>query len=486
MLGAAVVLVASAALTATAGTTGVSAATPSGTCADTSKCFALVLSPATVPASSPSTITATATNESPAGTGQQLGSMNITAPAGFTIRSVTPPTTGSATVVGNVVQLRNLAIAPKASAAFAIQVTDPSTPGTYTWAVQGKQSNEFNGTGNDFVLDAANSSLTSTVPPGPSADLSVASGGDSPDPVTAGNRVLYTLTVMNNGPNASTVTVGDSVSNGTIRQVPADGSAAGWTCTALSATSASVSCDGGSFASGESRVLTVLVQSQGSVPTTSTSCGNAAVTGMCNTETVSGSVPDNSSANNTATEPTTIAAYACSSTGQTSCGTSYIVYSQPSTVTTGAVATPAHFTVGTTSFPAVSGASGGTLFTMHAPTVPGTFCPFNGSPIACTFEMDLQAIPAAYAGHPASLELRCDVSKCPVGAVSGAGTEIVKSTDDGSSTTVLQSCSLVTAGPLCYDQRRETTTNNLVVTIKGLLPGDPKFAGVCLPPTNSC
>lgn len=475
-------LLASAGLTATVATTGASAATP---CApDTNKCYALVLSPSTVPASAPSTITATATNESPASTTQQLGSMNITAPAGFTVLSVTQPTTGSATVVGNVVQLRNLAIAPKGSASVSIRVTDPAAAGTYTWAALAKQSNNFNGTNNDFFLDPASSSLTTTVSPGPSADLSVTSGGDSPDPVTAGNTVLYTLTAANSGPSTTTLDLADTLAGGTIRQIPAVGSDSGWTCQTSSATQAS--CTGGSLAPGASKVLKVLVQGPGTAPSSSTSCGAASVIGICNSAAVSGSVPDPSSGNDNAYEGTTVVAPGtCTGSGLTSCGTGFILYDRLSRVTTGSVASAAQFTVGTTTFPATD-ATGGTLFTMRAPSTPESFCPFNGVPVPCLFQMNLDPVPSPYTStYPATLTMQCWAGRCLPG--NGAGIEIVKAKDDGS-TQILGRCGLPLSGSHCWTSSRvdNDPNGNLVITINGITAGDPKYAGLCLPPTNSC
>jgi hypothetical protein len=67
----------------------------------------------------------------------------------------------------DVVQLRDLSIAPGASfiaqVEAAVPSSNPCAPASVTWAVEAKQSNDFNGTGNDFGPLAPNSSLTTSV-----------------------------------------------------------------------------------------------------------------------------------------------------------------------------------------------------------------------------------------------------------------------------------------------------------------------------------
>jgi hypothetical protein len=127
--------------------------------ATTSKPYWFAVSPAQVAAGSTVTLAATLHNES---SPQQLGSANITVPAGFTVGALTPPSAG--TVVGNVIQLRNLAIAPGQSLSVGISTTVPCAPSTATWQVRAKQSNDFSGPpGNDFSLDTGKSQLSTTV-----------------------------------------------------------------------------------------------------------------------------------------------------------------------------------------------------------------------------------------------------------------------------------------------------------------------------------
>lgn len=126
------------------------------------KPYTLNVSPSSVPAGQATTVTATYKNTMGS---QQLGSSNLTAPAGYTVTSATlpPGTAGTATISGSTIQLRNLALAPGASVTATIGIVPPCSSGTGTWSVVTKQSNDFNGTpGNNLSLDTRNSSLTTT------------------------------------------------------------------------------------------------------------------------------------------------------------------------------------------------------------------------------------------------------------------------------------------------------------------------------------
>jgi hypothetical protein len=93
---------------------------------------------------------------------QRLGSVNLTVPAGLAPVALVSPTS-STTLAGNVVRLRNLGLAPRASTTVAFTVRMPCIPANpYVFAVRAKQSNDFNGTGNDFTLSGAAPSLSGT------------------------------------------------------------------------------------------------------------------------------------------------------------------------------------------------------------------------------------------------------------------------------------------------------------------------------------
>ena len=128
------------------------------------KPYSVVISPSTVPAGVSVPFQATITNRT---TSQTLGSANLTVPAGLSITRVSVGT-GTATLseTGNIVQLRNLGVGPGKSVIATVVATVPSgnpcAPAGFTWAVAAKQSNDFNGTGNDFGPLAPDSSLTTS------------------------------------------------------------------------------------------------------------------------------------------------------------------------------------------------------------------------------------------------------------------------------------------------------------------------------------
>jgi hypothetical protein len=105
------------------------------------------------------TVTAKFVNEN---AHQQLGSANLTAPAGYRLTSATA-SQGSATVSGRVVKLRNLSLMPGQSLTVTIQMASANCS-TKKWTVVAKQANDFNGKpGNDLTLDAAHSNLATGV-----------------------------------------------------------------------------------------------------------------------------------------------------------------------------------------------------------------------------------------------------------------------------------------------------------------------------------
>jgi uncharacterized repeat protein (TIGR01451 family) len=120
------------------------------------------------------------------------------------------------------------------------------------------------------------------------ADLAITKV-DSSDPITAGSDLTYTLTVTNNGPNPATgVTVTDTLPSGLSAKssTASQGSCSGTT---------TVTCSLGDLASGASATVSIVV-------TTSTA-GT-----ITNSASVSGNQPDPNSANNSATQQTTVAA----------------------------------------------------------------------------------------------------------------------------------------------------------------------------------
>jgi Domain of unknown function DUF11 len=114
-----------------------------------------------VPAGAQVTFTVAITNHNPQ---QTLGSANLTVPAGFTLDAASVPAgSGTATVSGSTVQLRDLSLANGATVQVTVVADVPCSAGTATWQIVAKQSNDFNGPpGNNFSPPPP-SSLVTTV-----------------------------------------------------------------------------------------------------------------------------------------------------------------------------------------------------------------------------------------------------------------------------------------------------------------------------------
>ncbi|MBI3484482.1 MAG: DUF11 domain-containing protein, partial [Acidobacteria bacterium] len=126
------------------------------------------------------------------------------------------------------------------------------------------------------------------------ADMSVTKT-DSPDPVTAGQNVTYTITVTNSGPGPATSAVlNDPLPASTTFVSLA--AAAGWTCTTPAVgVNGTVNCTNPSVAASAVGVFTVVVATTG-----------ASVPSISNTATVSATENDPTPANNSATAATTV------------------------------------------------------------------------------------------------------------------------------------------------------------------------------------
>ena len=134
------------------------AAGQTSTCPSSGKCFAVVVSPPSSTGGSAS-FSFAITNEAST---QTLGSVQITALAGFVITSAP----GATSVTPSSVLFINLNLQPGAttSTPLTVNVTPSSSgAGTYQWGIKAKQSNDFNGSGNDFQLDPASVGLTGSI-----------------------------------------------------------------------------------------------------------------------------------------------------------------------------------------------------------------------------------------------------------------------------------------------------------------------------------
>jgi uncharacterized repeat protein (TIGR01451 family) len=136
--------------------------------------------------------------------------------------------------------------------------------------------------------NSPNNSFTATTTVTTSADLAVTK--TSPDPVTAGTDLTYTIGVTNNGPShtGGAVTLTDPLPAGTsfVSATPSQGTCSGTT---------TVTCDLGTLANGASATVTVTVHVESSV-----------VDGISNTASVTSPTADPSSENNAATAVTDV------------------------------------------------------------------------------------------------------------------------------------------------------------------------------------
>ena len=169
------------------------------TCSSYSKCFfAVAVSPSSPAAGMSTSFAFTIKNEA---SPQRLGSVKISAPAGFMITGAS----GATSVTSSSALFLNLNLAPGASTTLTVVATVSCGPSTYQWGIKAKQSNNFNGTGNDFQLDPNSAkNLTGTltgsctVQPCPPSTLCSASASSA----TASG----TVTTSSPAPNDSIVT----------------------------------------------------------------------------------------------------------------------------------------------------------------------------------------------------------------------------------------------------------------------------------------
>ncbi len=145
-----------AALLTTAAATTAFAAT-SSTCVSSGKCYAAGVTPASVVAGTSQAVAFTVTNEAAT---QTLGSVQITAPSGFV---VTGASGGTASYTSDSALFLDLSLSPGQSASLIVDATAPCGGESSAWGIEAKQSNQFNGSGNDFVLNQLNSQLSATV-----------------------------------------------------------------------------------------------------------------------------------------------------------------------------------------------------------------------------------------------------------------------------------------------------------------------------------
>jgi hypothetical protein len=177
-------------LAAAAPATPAAGSASSGSCTWSGKCYAVTVSPASPAAGVTTSFAFTITNEAAA---QQLGSVQISAPVGFVITGAP----GSARLTSSSALFLNLSLAPSATTTLTVSAALPCSGGSYQWAIEAKQSNEFHGYGNDFQLDpASRGNLSGWV----TGSCSLAFTSDGEPAGTAVNAVITSAVGSQGGP----------------------------------------------------------------------------------------------------------------------------------------------------------------------------------------------------------------------------------------------------------------------------------------------
>ncbi|GAA2359151.1 hypothetical protein Cme02nite_35580 [Catellatospora methionotrophica] len=242
--------------------------------------------PETVDAGTDLTYVITVTNGGPSTARDVV--VHDTMPAGVTFDSVTA-SVGSCTngqPNGGRLEcgLGNLASGATATITVVGRVAADQVPGTILFN-EAVVSSDTADPDNDDVRESVRTEVAA------SADLSVTKT-DSPDPVTAGTELKYTITANNDGPSdAQEVVLTDTLPDG-VTYVDSSGDAV---CTAND--DDEVVCALGTLPQGQDREVVLTVTVGADVADGST---------LTNTVTVSSSTPDPNSGNNTATTETTV------------------------------------------------------------------------------------------------------------------------------------------------------------------------------------
>ena len=147
------------------------------TCVSSGKCFAVVVSLPGPAAGSSASFSFAVTNEAST---QQLGSVQITAPANFVITGASVSLPGTASFTSGSALFLNLSLAPSQTTTLTVSATASCSGAAYQWGIKAKQSNDFNGLpGNQFQLDPASVGLTGSCAPCPSTTRCSASASSA-------------------------------------------------------------------------------------------------------------------------------------------------------------------------------------------------------------------------------------------------------------------------------------------------------------------
>ena len=438
--------------------------------------------PSTLTRGSTATYTIPVENLSPYGSTSGTVTVNDTLPLGLTPTSATG-TGWTCSIASQTVSCVDSMVLPANSFYPSITInaniaqTAPSTE-TNTAIVGG--GGEIN-LSNDSYTDVAN--VVS------SADLSVTNAA-SPDPVTAGSNITYTQIVTNNGPSAA-----DNAS--IVEAVPANttfvsiAAPAGWSCTTPSVGgTGNVICTDLNMAGSTAATLSLV---------TKVNSGTANGTVITDTATVSSSVSDPNSSNNTASASTIVGTTAGAQLSVTNAASpnpvvagNNITYTQVVINTGAAAATAATFTEAT---PANT-----TFSSVTTTAAPGWTC--ISPPVSCTnpsmaagstatLTVVYTVIAATPSGTIITDTATVNAGNQAFGANSSTATDVVASSSsqaDLALSTAATPLSVFAGNDITYIQ---TVTNNgpaaaSAVSFLEAIPANTTFASVSIPAGWSC
>jgi len=124
--------------------------------------YHVVLAPASAAGGASSSLSATISLDS----GTRLGAVNLTAPPGFQLTSASLPSSspGTASISGNVLELRHLGLTPHTSVTAGLTAVSACAPATYRWSAAATVEGNF--TGSTLALRTTASNLSTTVASG--------------------------------------------------------------------------------------------------------------------------------------------------------------------------------------------------------------------------------------------------------------------------------------------------------------------------------
>jgi uncharacterized repeat protein (TIGR01451 family) len=434
---------------------------------------------------STATYTIPVENLSPYGSTSGTVTVNDTFPVGLTPTSAAG-TGWACSIVSQTVSCTNSTVLlansfyPSITVNANVLQTAPATE-TNTALVSG--GGEVN-LANDSATDVA--SVVST------ADLSITNAA-SPDPVTAGSNITYTQVVTNNGPSAAdnAALIEAVPTNTTFVSLAAP---SGWTCTtpAVGGTG-NIVCTDLSLAGSTAATFSLIAK---------VNTGTTNGTVITNTASVSSSVNDPNSTNNTASAVTVVGTTAQAQMTVTNAASpnpviagSNITYTQTATNVGSATATTptlSESTPANTTFQSISAPPGTTCTT---PTVGGTgaiSCSAPAAPAGSsgTVVLLVQVAAGTASGTVISNTVTVNSSNQAFGANSATITDVVATAAQADLTlsTVATPLSVFAGNDITYTQ---TATNNgpaaaSTVTFLEAVPTNTTFASVSAPAGWTC